>query len=205
MANLTKDQIRKYASDAGFSGNDLDIAVAVALAESGGNPSSHNTNAGTGDNSYGLWQINMLGSLGPDRRAKFKLKSNNDLFDPATNARVAHGIWASNGWKAWTTYTSGKYKKYYESSAALSQVQKEVSGLAGDLQASDNAGPNPILGVGDAINAFGQTIFKGFQNIGGILVAIALVVLGVVILLRDFTPVGKATKVLTNVAGKVGE
>lgn len=192
MANLSKDEIRKYASGAGFSGRDLDIAVAVALAESSGNPNSHN--AKPPDDSYGLWQINMLGGLGPDRRAKFNLKSNNDLFDPSTNARVAYGIWRGSGWKAWTTYTRGTYKKYYDGPTDPSTADTAAS----------TTPPDPVLGVGDAINAFGQTIFKGLADVAGILVAIALVVIGLVILLRDVTPLGKATKVLNTVA-KVGD
>jgi len=193
MANLSKDEIRKYASAAGFTGNNLDIAVAVALAESGGNPQSHN--AVPPDDSYGLWQINMLGGLGPDRRAKFNLKSNSDLYDPATNARVAFGIWQGSGWKAWTTYTRGTYKKYYDG------TDESVD----TTTTSDKPSLNPINGIGDAINAFGSTIFKGFANLAGVLVAIALVIIGLVILARDVTPLGKSAKLLTDIAGKVGD
>lgn len=89
------------------------IAAAVALAESGGNPSSYN---GTGaDNSYGLWQINMIGSLGPARRQQFGLQNSSQLFDPLTNAKAAVAI-SNNGanWGPWTTFTSGAYKKYLQ-------------------------------------------------------------------------------------------
>src|SRR4051794_8716603 len=103
MPTLSADAIRQYASAAGFSGNDLDIAVAVALAESGGNPKAHN--ATPPDDSYGLWQINMLGKLGPDRRKRFGLTSNDQLYDPATNAKAARIIFQGSGWSAWTTYT----------------------------------------------------------------------------------------------------
>lgn len=43
----------------------------------------------TGDQSYGLFQINMLGNLGPSRRKQYGLSSNDDLYDPLTNAKVA--------------------------------------------------------------------------------------------------------------------
>src|SRR5215471_7811226 len=196
MANLSDAQIRKYASNAGFSGRDLDIAVAVALAESDGNPNSHNTKPP--DNSYGLWQINMLGGLGPDRRAKFNLTSNNQLFDPATNARVAYGIWRGSGWNAWTTYTSEKYKKFYHGSDPSIIGNNVVTSTGTDASAS------PVLGVGDAINAFGQTLFSGLANIAGVLIAITLVIIGIVILMRNVTPLGKTAKLVKNVAGKVG-
>ena len=77
---------------AGFSGDGLQMAYAIAMAESGGHSGSHNTNASTGDNSYGLFQINMLGSMGPERRQQYGLSSNDDLFDPLTNATVGAGL-----------------------------------------------------------------------------------------------------------------
>lgn len=192
MSKLTREQIASYASKAGFSGNNLNIAVAVALAESGGNTQSHNSTPP--DDSYGLMQINMLGSLGPDRREKFSLSANTDLYDPATNMRVAYGIYKGSGWKAWTTYTRGTYKKF------LNGTDDTVSSDSADT--SSPATPvnvNPINGISSAINAFGETIFKGFANTAGIAVAIALIVLGAVFLLRDVIPVGKAAKLAKKV------
>jgi murein DD-endopeptidase MepM/ murein hydrolase activator NlpD len=98
---------------AGFSGNALNMAYAIMMAESGGNARAHNTNTRTGDNSYGLFQINMLGGMGPERRAQFHLGSNDALFDPLTNAKVAYAM--SHGgqdWSPWSTYKRGEYKKY---------------------------------------------------------------------------------------------
>jgi hypothetical protein len=135
----------------------------------------------------------MLGGLGPDRRAKFNLKSNSELYDPATNAKVAYGIWRDSGWKAWTTYTRGTYKQYYDGPDD-----------SPDTTTAGASAPDPVLGIGDAINAFGQTLFKGLANVAGVLIAIALVIIGVVILLRDATPLGKTAKLVKNVAGKVG-
>jgi len=73
----------------GFEGYSLKLAWAVVMRESRGNSGSHNKTSSTGDNSYGLFQINMLGSLGEDRREKFGIKSNAELFDPVTNAQAA--------------------------------------------------------------------------------------------------------------------
>jgi soluble lytic murein transglycosylase-like protein len=194
MATLSRDEIRSAASKAGFSGDDLNIAVAVAFAESGGNPRSHNSTPP--DNSYGLMQINMLGGMGPDRRAKFNLKSNEDLYDPDTNMRVAYGIFKGSGWKAWTTYTRGTYKKF------LTGGDSGGSGGGDAVAATTSA--NPINGIGDAINAFGGTIFKGFANLAGIAVAIVLLVLGVVLLARgqlaNVLPAGKVAKIAKGLA-----
>jgi hypothetical protein len=72
---------------AGGTNEEATTLAGIAGAESRYNPAAHNTKGR--DNSYGLWQINMLGAMGPERRAKYGLKSNEDLKDPATNARVA--------------------------------------------------------------------------------------------------------------------
>ena len=73
----------------GFEGYSLKLAWSIVMRESRGNSGSHNKTSSTGDNSYGLFQINMLGYLGEDRREKFGIKSNAELFDPVTNAQAA--------------------------------------------------------------------------------------------------------------------
>lgn len=190
MPTLTRDQIAGHASAAGFTGEDVKIAVAVALAESGGDTRAHN--AVPPDNSYGLWQINMLGAMGPERRKRFGLKSNEDLFDPAANARAAYGIWKQQGWsRGWTTYSSGKYKQFLGS---------ESGGTGTGESSEPDSGTDSGDGITGAVNAFGSTVFKGFANIAGILVAIALLVIGVVLLSRNqiagLLPAGKVKKVL---------
>lgn len=184
MATLTREEIRTHAKNAGFTGKNLDIAVAVALAESEGNPRAYNGK--NLDRSYGLWQINMLGDMGPDRRKRFHLKSNDDLFDPATNARVAYGIWKESGWSPWTTYTRGDYKEH-------------MTSTSGDAPSSEDVAREPVLGIGASINAFGETLLKSFASIGAVAVALVLLVLGVIILLRN--PV--ASLASRSVVGKV--
>jgi hypothetical protein len=83
------DPIAAVLTQAGFSGEGLRTAYAIVKRESGGDPTQLNNNPSTGDLSYGLFQINMLGGMGPSRRAQFGLKSNVALFDPLTNARAA--------------------------------------------------------------------------------------------------------------------
>ena len=90
----------------GFEGQDLREAWAVAKKESSGRPLAHNGNASTGDNSYGLFQINMLGELGEDRRAKFGLDSNAELLNPVVNAQIAyHMSGGGKDWSAWKGIT----------------------------------------------------------------------------------------------------
>lgn len=99
---LKPEQLRDILHEVGFRGDGLKKAWATAMKESTGRPLAHNRNSNTGDNSYGLFQINMIGSLGPARLKEFGLNSNKDLFDPYTNAEVAFKM--SNGGKNWSAW-----------------------------------------------------------------------------------------------------
>lgn len=121
---------------AGFTGNGLKMAYAIAMAESGGNARAHNPNANTGDNSYGLFQINMLGAMGPERRRRYGLSSNDDLFDPLTNAKVAFKMSGGGAnWGPWSTYTNDAYKKFYGSSGA--QLKGSKTSVADSAKAQE--------------------------------------------------------------------
>jgi cell wall-associated NlpC family hydrolase len=88
----TGDPLIQTLRGAGFKGEALKTAWAIAQRESSGRPEAFNPDTSTGDQSYGLFQINMLGDLGPSRRKSYGLTKNEDLFDPATNARVAYAM-----------------------------------------------------------------------------------------------------------------
>jgi len=75
---------------AGFKGEALKTAWAIAQRESSGRATAHNPNRATGDDSYGLFQINMLNKLGPSRRQQFGISKNEDLYDPLVNAKAAY-------------------------------------------------------------------------------------------------------------------
>ena len=95
-------ELLKIAMTAGFTPEEAVIAAAIAMAESTGGPSEHNDDASTGDDSYGLWQINMLGGMGPERRKQFGIGRNEELFNPVVNAKAARQIYMSQGWGAWS-------------------------------------------------------------------------------------------------------
>jgi hypothetical protein len=86
----------------GFEGRDLKEAWAVAKKESNGRPLAYNGNKKTGDSSYGIFQINMIGNLGPARLEKFGLNSNKELLNPVTNAEIAFKM--SRGGENWTAW-----------------------------------------------------------------------------------------------------
>jgi hypothetical protein len=113
---LKPKELKAILYQAGFRGKNLKEAWAVAMKESTGRPRSHNDNPNTGDYSHGLFQINMIGSLGPARLKQYKLDSNKDLFNPLTNAKIAFQM--SNGGKNWSGWngigssTTKWFKKY---------------------------------------------------------------------------------------------
>ncbi len=100
---LSSAEIQNYASNAGFSDSDLSTAVAIAMAESSGNPQA------LGDPilgvSVGLWQINLHAH--PEY-------SQQELFDPQTNANAAFAVYSKAGsdFSPWSTYKSGAYQQY---------------------------------------------------------------------------------------------
>ena len=103
--SLSADELADLLSLVGFTGRSLKTALMVVDKESRGNPLDHNDNPKTGDNSYGLFQINMYGYLEAPRLNTYNLKNNNDLFDPVTNAQVAFRL-SSGGtdFSPWKVY-----------------------------------------------------------------------------------------------------
>jgi hypothetical protein len=99
---MSPEELKSLLRSVGFRGESLRQAWGVAMKESTGRPRSHNDNPATGDNSYGLFQINMIGSLGPARLKQFDLEKNSDLFDPVRNAEIA--FFMSNGGKNWSAW-----------------------------------------------------------------------------------------------------
>lgn len=110
---LSDEELARLLYQAGFRDPDV-IATMVAIAhpESGARPDAYNGNTRTGDQSYGLWQINMLGAMGPQRRKTFGISSNDQLFDPLTNAKAAFAIYQSQGFAAWSAYKAGKHQPF---------------------------------------------------------------------------------------------
>jgi hypothetical protein len=100
--SLTDLELKELLSLVGFKGKDLVVAWAVAKKESNGRPLAFNGNHKTGDSSYGMFQINMIDDLGPDRRDKFDINSNAELFNPVKNAEIAY--YMTNGGDDWSSW-----------------------------------------------------------------------------------------------------
>ncbi len=94
------------AAQAGFAGQGLRLAVAVGLAESGGNPTARDPNPPSpgcpaGSTDRGAWQLNTC--YHPE-------VADVCADDLACAARETYRISAGGSdWSAWTTYTSGAY------------------------------------------------------------------------------------------------
>lgn len=214
MANkLTDAQIAGAAKAAGFSGANLAKAVAIALAESGGDAQAHN--AVPPDNSYGLWQINMLGSMGPARRKQFGLKSNEDLYNPTTNAKAAYAIAGSGkSFSPWSTYGSGAYLRYM-SRANKASGNPDSAGIDSGGGSVEQAGLGSVLSWPGAITDFFTFLADpitwlrlGMIVSGGVLVGVALIQISgagsaigqVANTAVDFVPGGGAVKKVATAA-----
>jgi hypothetical protein len=99
---FTDVELAQLLSAVGFEGKALKTAWAVVKKESNGRPLAFNGNSRTGDSSYGIFQINMIGGLGVTRRDKYDLDSNKDLFDAVINAEIAYHM--SNGGENWVAW-----------------------------------------------------------------------------------------------------
>ena len=162
---LTVEQLVGLAKGAGFSENEAVIMAAIALGESGGN--SSRTNFVPPDKSYGLWQINMIGGLGPARLKEFGLSSESQLLDPVTNAKAAYAIRKSQGLSAWTVYKAGTYKNFLRQaqaargapSLATSPVASGAKGYSGYIT-GDPSHPNYDPSHGTVGNYHDHLSFK---------------------------------------------
>jgi hypothetical protein len=136
---LTPAQILYYAQTAGFDGQDLQTAVAIALAESQGNPNIYNPETaapgGTppGEGSYGLWQIYLKDH--PEY-------ANDNLYDPQTNANDAYEIYSiAGGFSPWSTYNEGQYQAYL---APVAAAAPSIPGL--NVPNASQSNPPPSTG-----------------------------------------------------------
>lgn len=133
-------QAAKALNEAGFTGLNLVIAVAVAKAESG---PAINPNAifheHDGSNSYGMMQIN---SVHPD------VLKMGDWKDPVTNAKMAFRIWTESrdSWVPWGSYTSLRYQLYMEKAkTAVGELGVEANTPPTTATPVDN-----VVGLGSA-------------------------------------------------------
>jgi Lysozyme like domain len=162
---LTWEQVTQAAHAVGFTGTGLQTIVAIAGGESGRNTRAHN--ATPPDNSYGLWQINMIGAMGPQRREQWGLAVNEELYDPVKNAVAAYDLSGGGvNFRPWTVYTSGRYQQYMDE--AKTAMTNTGLGDIGDvpLSASSYDQMVPRNGMAQRPIVF-QNTFNLQSGIGG--------------------------------------
>jgi|9_EtaG_2_1085328.scaffolds.fasta_scaffold15666_5 hypothetical protein len=135
--------IEAMARQAGFDSSISPVMAAISLAESGGNPRAHNPKYP--DDSYGLFQINMLDTpdypMGANRRARYGLRSNEELFDPMTNLKAAKDIYDTQGLNAWSVYSSGRYKEFLPGNFTSVELPRKTAQKISSIV--DDTGTNP--------------------------------------------------------------
>lgn len=102
-------QLEQFAIQGGFPASLAPTMAAIAMAESSGNNvvQQGQPYSTTG---WGLWQItpgNSVPQFGTDQA----------MLNPVNNAKAAHQKWVGQGLGAWTTYTSGAYRRFMPSGA----------------------------------------------------------------------------------------
>ena len=120
---LSIEQLVSLAKQVGFNQQNAVIAAAVAKAESGGRSGVVNDNPSTGDLSYGLWQINMIGDMGPARLKQFGITSYEQLKDPLTNAKAAYILSGGSNFSPWSVYEYGNYKQFLPAAQKAAGVE----------------------------------------------------------------------------------
>ena len=175
MARLSMTDVGRHAKAAGFTGKDLTIAIAVAYAESQGNPDA----IGDGGKSIGLMQIHL-----PSHPQYTKAQ----MLDPGANMRAAKQIQSSGrGWMNWTQYRLGIYALYMpQAEVAAQRIEPKGGILAAPAQAGTrlpdtSAGIQaPWQAVTDAIRflSVGRNWGRIAEiTLGGILLVVALSIL----------------------------
>jgi hypothetical protein len=164
--------IADAAAKAGFRDEHLTTAVAVALAESGGNTTVINAREPDGSKSFGLWQINNVHGT---------LLTSGDWREPRSNAGMAFIVWQRAGrkWTPWGAYNNQSYRLY------LVRAESAVRGLGTlpDPGFGLDDLPNPVDGVTDALSTIGKafTFVTDPHNwIRVITILTGLVMLGIV-------------------------
>ncbi|MEV4509126.1 NlpC/P60 family protein [Dactylosporangium sp. NPDC049525] len=143
MAIYTARDIYRYARLAGFDPDQATTMTAIALAESDGDADAHATR---GEDSRGLWQINVA--------AHGDWAARTDLYDPLENAKAAFKV--SGGGQdvsPWTT-THGSNARYLAYRAEAQEAAR-ACGDTGDL------------GVWTATTGYGHPLSAGHGATGG--------------------------------------
>lgn len=145
---LSANQIASVAAGAGFSGDALVISIAVALAESSGNPLVINYLG-----CVGLWQVYQS-----VHAAEHPNWTTSWLQNPANNAAAAY-VLSSGGanWRPWETFTNGMYVAHLSEAAAAAGAPDGTGVPTGN---GPGGGSGGFTGWGGSGPALGLSTFE---------------------------------------------
>lgn len=210
MSTYTPAQIAAVVAHAGgsTSAKQQAVAVAIALAESGGKTDARNSFGNSHGIDRGLWQINSF----------YHPEVSDAVADnPESAAREVFRI--SKGfrdWHEWSTYKSGAYL------GQMGVATRFVGATQGD---ASRAAANPVVKIGDGIAGAAGGALSGIDALGGFFAALGergtwvrilqvvggagLIVGGALLLghniiggVAQATPLGRAADVVETAAGK---
>ena len=188
VANLPKDEPQQYdiptlvplLKSVGATDEEAVRLAAIGMHESSGDPNARNTT--WPDNSYGLFQINMLDEpgykLGEERRKKYGI-TNADLLNPQTNAAVALDIMRTQGRSAWSTDSMVTPAQLDLGKEALKLGRESLKSKSSSLQMGDQSSivntmnqvaslmTTPSYGTGNTIVLMGGNEQPSVQQSGG--------------------------------------
>jgi len=148
VGSLTGPQVAAMLLAAGATPEQATYFDAVAHRESGLDPNAHGgPPAEPLDDSYGLFQINMLGAMGPQRRQLFGIQNDAQLYDPATSVAALKKL-SSNftNKQPWTVPGGTPYTGLNMTQAAADVKAAQEGGGAG----APAVGQTPTQGPGSA-------------------------------------------------------
>ena len=196
MANLSANEIAgiiKYYNAGGpspiapITDRNAVIAIAVALAESSGNPQAVGGPNSNGTRDWGLWQINDIHN--PSQAQKTSAAAN-WLYA----WRIA-GMGTS--WKPWATFNSGKYKDHEATArAAWASAKPAAAGsLFAGAEMSSDATSTDILPApfGWLSPLFNERIWL---RIGMAAIGVLLLALVAGAILKSASPIGQLQKLI---------
>lgn len=204
MAVVSDQTIARAALAGGWPRDKAATAVAVALAESGGDATAVNDKNANGTTDYGLWQINSIhkGDL-----------AGGDWRDPTANARMAYAVYrrAGNSFSPWYAWRDLKHLPFM--ARATKAVTEAEAGGIGGMVPDESAGNSPL--IPDSIEQLSDTATAALSvlrdrdfwiRVGMMALGALILIVGIVAIIAAMTR-GKIEKVAQVLAptGKVGK
>lgn len=198
---MDDNEVAKWANL--FARSDPTTAVAVALAESGGNPTLTNRNT-DGSTDSGLWQINSVHQRAHPSWTVEALK------DPRTNAEAMSVLsLGGSNWQPWTAYKNGKYKTFLpRARAAVDATSGNALGgtIEGAANLVDDLNPlDALKDIAQAVTSFISWLTdpNTWRRVALVGLGASVVVVGVTVVARGTDAGQTVERAVTGAAGSL--